>query len=185
VPSRRPPALPVSRTRLRRSGKYAAYHRSRTASVTRCERPTKALSRVARNEVISSQPANRETVEWWTPNDFAICRHVSPWAKRCRTSACWKSVSLGFRPNRIPRLRAAARPSLARLTIRCLSSSANAERKAIKPRPIGVVRSRWGLSSTLINAPRACIRSMIAIPSIMLRVHRSHSPSTRISPLPS
>jgi len=58
--------------------KYGSIPSISTASVTRFERPSKAFSRVARNEVISSQPANRETVEWWTPNDFAICRHVSP-----------------------------------------------------------------------------------------------------------
>jgi hypothetical protein len=37
-----------------------------------------------------------------------------------------------------PRLQAAARPSLARFTIRWRSSSARALRKAMKPRPMGV-----------------------------------------------
>jgi tetratricopeptide (TPR) repeat protein len=48
-----------------------------------------------------------------------------------------------------PRRRAADLPSFARFVIRSRSSSAMAERKAMKPRPSGVVRSRWGLSNTL------------------------------------
>jgi hypothetical protein len=41
-----------------------------------------------------------------------------------------------------PRLRAAARPSLARFTILWRSSSAKALGKAMKPRPMGVVKMR-------------------------------------------
>jgi hypothetical protein len=48
-------------------------------------------------------------------------------------------------------LAAAALPSFARLTMRWRSSSASALRKAMKPRPSGVVTSRRGLSSTLIR----------------------------------
>src|SRR5262245_14310274 len=71
-----------------------------------------------------------------------------------------------------------SRPWLVRPACRCWhglpcaadSSFACADRKAMKPRPTGVVRSRWGLSRTLMKAPRLWMRSMISMPSIMLRV---------------
>src|SRR5689334_17475662 len=77
---------------------------------------------------------------------------------------------------------AAFRPSFARLRMRCRSSSAIALRRAIKPRPSGVVRSRCGLSSTLIRAPRALMRSIRWMPSNIDLVARSHSATTRQSP---
>ena len=49
--------------------------------------------------------------------------------------------------------------------VRQRPGDAKALKKAMKPRPIGVVRSRWGLSSTFSRAPRAWIRSMIWTPS--------------------
>jgi hypothetical protein len=41
-----------------------------------------------------------------------------------------------------------------------------------------------GLSNTLMSAPRALVRSMRWIPSNIERVARSHSATTRISPVP-
>src|SRR5215813_2547578 len=114
-----------------------------------------------------------------------IDRALSPLATRSQATRRCSSVNLGLRPMCAPTLRAAARPSLARFTIRWRSSSARALRNAMKPRPIGVVRSRCGLSSTLIMAPRAWIRSMMCTPSIIERVARSHSATTSTSPLPS
>jgi hypothetical protein len=64
------------------------------------------------------------------------------------------SFSFGLRPMCTPRLRAVARPSLARFTIHRRPSWARALRNAMKPRRMGVVGSRWGLSGTLIMAPR-------------------------------
>src|SRR5262245_64412653 len=49
----------------------------------------------------------------------------------------------------------------------------------------GVVRSKCGLSRTLISAPRLLMRSMMWTPSIIERVARSHSASIRTSPVPS
>jgi hypothetical protein len=42
----------------------------------------------------------------------------------------------------------------------------------MKPRPSGVVRSRYGLSNTLMRAPWALMRSMRWIPSIVDLVAR-------------
>ena len=67
-------------------------------------------------------------------------------------------VSLGCGRSGCPWPWRQRRPSLARLRMRPRSSSAIADRKAMKPRPIGVVRSRCGLSSTLISAPRSLMR---------------------------
>jgi hypothetical protein len=47
-----------------------------------------------------------------------------------------------------------------------------------------VVRSKCGLSSTLIMAPRAWMRSMMCTPSLIDRVARSHSATTRTSSVP-
>jgi hypothetical protein len=47
-----------------------------------------------------------------------------------------------------------------------------------------LVRSRCGLWRTLTNAPRASTRSMIAMPSIIDLVARSHSATTNTSPVP-
>ena len=55
----------------------------------------------------------------------------------------------------------------------------------MEPRPRGVVRSRCGLSRTLIRAPRALMRSIRWVPSNIERVARSHSATTRMSPVPS
>jgi hypothetical protein len=63
---------------------------------------------------------------------LAIARQLSPASKRLSASACWCSVSLGLRPNLVPRLRAVARPSLVRFTIRWRSSAAMADKKALK-----------------------------------------------------
>jgi hypothetical protein len=75
------------------------------------------------------------------------------------------------------------RPPMARPTILCLSSSAIADRNAMKRRPIGVVRSKCARSSTFRRAPLALIRSISATPSSMERVARSHSATTRMSPV--
>ena len=75
-------------------------------------------------------PANLATVAWCTAMVLAIDRQLSPAARRFRASACWCTVSLGLRPNRVPLALAAVRPSFARLRIRCLSSSASADKKA-------------------------------------------------------
>lgn len=93
-------------------------------------------------------------------------------------------VELGLAANLAPRALAAVLPSFARFTMRWRSSSASAERKAIKPRPMGVVRSRCGLSSTFNKDPRLLIRSIWWTPSIMDLVLRSHSATTRMSPVP-
>jgi hypothetical protein len=58
------------------------------------------------------------------------------------------------------RSRAASRPSRARFTIRCLSSSAIALSRAISPRPSGVVRSKCGLSRTFTKQPRARVDAL-------------------------
>jgi hypothetical protein len=58
-------------------------------------------------------------------------------------------------------------------------------RKAMKLRPLGVVRSKCGLSSTLIIALRAWMRSMMCTPSIIDLVARSHSATTSTSTVPS
>ena len=50
-----------------------------------------------------------------------------------------------------------------------------------KPRLRGVVRSKCGLSRTLIRAPRALMRSMRWMPSNIERVARSHSATTMMS----
>ena len=52
-------------------------------------------------------------------------------------------------------------------------------------RPSVELRSRCGLSRTLMAAPRACTRSMMAMPSTIERVARSHSATTSTSPVPS
>ncbi len=65
-----------------------------------------------------------------------------------------------FRQDSPPLALATCGPSFARFTMRWRSSSASADRKAMKPRPMGVVRSRCGLSSTLTRASRAWMRSM-------------------------
>ena len=49
----------------------------------------------------------------------------------------------------------------------------------------GVVRSKCRLSSTLIVAPHAWVRSKMCTPSIVDLVARSHSATTSTSPVPS
>ena len=52
------------------------------------------------------------------------------------------------------------------------------------PRPMGVVRSKCGLLSTLSMAPREWVRSMMCTSSIIDLVARSHSATTNTSPVP-
>src|SRR5215831_8792475 len=82
-----------------------------------------------------------------------------PLGKTLASNAPLQIGQLGLAPHVDPRLRAAARPSLARLTIRWRSSSARALRKAMKPRPMGVVRSKCGLSSTFSRTIQANART--------------------------
>src|SRR5262245_57016465 len=85
---------------------------------------------------------------------LAMVRQLSPASRRLRASPRWWSLSFGLRPNRVPLALAALRPSLARLRIRPRSSSAIADKKAMKPRPSGVVRSRCGGQRWLATAER-------------------------------
>ena len=61
-------------------------------------------------------------------------------------------------------------------------TSAIAENIARNPRPSGVAKSRDGKSRTLIVAPASMTCFTMCRPSHMLRVARSHSASTSVSP---
>jgi hypothetical protein len=107
------PSLPfVCLTNISESRQFSLF---RTVSVHPIRASARSMSRPcmrsvtpARCDTASQSGAGsvaRPAWRWWhgaRPNNLPIARQLSPGAMRLRASACWWSVSLGFRPNRTP-----------------------------------------------------------------------------------
>jgi hypothetical protein len=94
-----------------------------------------ALSRISSRVVYGD---NLAMVARWTP----MVLWPSPCSFRRRPWLERLDLLMVGQFGLVPFLRAMARPSLARLTMRCRSSSAKADGKARMPRLMGLVRSR-------------------------------------------